>query len=391
MTNNYCYLDNAATTKMSQAALDEMTLYCRDFYGNPSSVHKLGKQARIAFNDYKKMIANIINCETSEIYITSGGTESDNWALQSIASARPYSKIIISSIEHSAILETCKILEKQGHEIVVVPVDHQGIIDIDYLESHLDDNTSIVSIMHANNEIGTIQDISKISKIVHKNGSLFHTDAVQSIGHIPINVKAMGVDLMSASAHKFNGPKGIGFLYCSNEVCLTPFIVGGHQQMGLRAGTENIAGLAGMAKALEENQQLLRSNLDHVTYLEKVLLCELSKSTLDYKINGNLSDKLPGLISISFKKIRGEALADLLAMKDICVSTGSACNSQSDVLSHVLASINLEPDYAYGTIRISIGRYNTEEEIVSAIHEVITIVKKMQNKNISNMSNDSPF
>ena len=369
------YADNAATSILSEKAVESMLPYFNHLYGNPSSRHLMSKGPNSALRDARSLISNCINCDESEIYFTSGGTESDNWALRGIMEDSLNKHMITSSIEHPAIIETCKYLQSKGVDVDYVKVDSKGIVDIDELTKKIRHDTVLVSIMHVNNELGTIQNIKEISKIVHSRGILLHTDAVQSIGHIPINVKDMGVDLLSASGHKFNGPKGVGFLFCSKKVNIKPLLFGGHQQQSLRAGTENIPGIVGMAVALSDNVNHMNENMKHIEEMESMIVDKLKQSKIDCVFNGDQLRKIPGIISVSFRKITGEAITDILSMKNICVSTGSACNSKTQSISHVLTSIGLGEDYIHGTIRISLGKYNTMEEAIIISDSIIELVK----------------
>ena len=375
--DNVIYADNAATTKVLNEALEAMISYHCNYYGNPSSRHIAAKKPKEALINSKKIISECINCQESEIYFTSGGTESDNWALDGVLKATKKTQIIISCIEHSAIIEKCNQLEEEGYTIIKIGVDSKGLVNISELKKVINNNTAIVSIMHVNNEIGTIQKIKEISKIVHEHGSILHTDAVQSLGHINIDVKEMGVDLLSGSGHKFNGPKGVGFLYCKKSIPFDSMIVGGHQQNNMRAGTENIPGIVGMAIALKNNYNTIKQNQDHIREMEKIIKNILANSNIDYIINEEKDLKMPGILSISFKKISGEALVDILSMKKICISTGSACNSNTTEISHVIKAIGVDQEYIKGTIRISLGRFNTENESNIIGNTIVDLVKKL--------------
>jgi cysteine desulfurase len=376
-TDTIIYADNAATTRMLDEVIDIMITYCQHYYGNPSSRHIAAKKPNQALADSRRIIADCINCDESEIFFTSGGTESDNWALEGILKTTQKNHIIISCIEHPAVIEKCNQLEKEGYKITKIKVDSKGSIDLDELKAKIDDNTALVSIMHVNNEIGTIQDLKQISEIVHNKEAIFHTDAVQSLGHIQIDVQEMGIDLLSGSAHKFNGPKGIGFLYCKKTIPLKPLILGGHQQNNKRAGTENVPNIVGMALALKNNCEMMKDNTNKITKMEKIIIDILSKSNLDYKINGRKESKIPGILNISFKDISGEALVDILSMKKICISTGSACNSKTTEISHVLEALDINQNYINGTIRISLGRFNSEQESTIIGNDLVDIVKKL--------------
>lgn len=379
---NQIYADNAATTRLNPDALSAMLPYYQDLFGNPSSRHFMSKKPRDAIQKSSKIIASVINCDPSEIIYTSGGTESDNWALCGLISSEK-NHIITTSIEHAAILRTCEFLQKYGVNITYLPVDSTGTVDVESLADNITPHTAVVSIMHGNNEIGTIQDISSISKIVHDNSSYFHTDAVQTVGHIPIDVKSMGVDLLSSSAHKFNGPRGVGFLYVRKGVPIKSFIHGGNQQYAMRSGTENVPGIVGMATALSINNENIVSNQNYLRNLEKMFYDNFNPFGIDFRYNGNLENKIPGLISISFKNLSAEAIVDLMSIKGICISAGSACNSNSTELSHVLKSIRVPKEYALGTIRISFGISNTKDDVLHVCESLSKVVISM--KNLSNL------
>ncbi len=374
------YADNAATTHLSAAAAHAMEMYSSENYANPSSLHSMGQNAKKILEEARSRIAAVIEAEPSEIYFTSGGTESDNLALKGRAFCYPGEKkrIVTSSIEHHAILNSAEFLSKMGYDIVRLPVDERGIVNLDDLEKAINEDTILVSIMLANNEIGIIEPIRKladIAHIAHKRNVPFHTDAVQAAGHIRVSVKELNVDMLSASAHKFNGPRGIGFLYVRKGIKLTPLINGGGQEAGLRAGTENLPAVMGMTAALEENHNRIAENQNHLLDLEKIILEGLSENNIDYRINGG-KEKLPGLLSLSFKDRDGEKILHRLDLSGICISTGSACNSRETEISHVLKAIALEKSYAKGAIRISFGANNTEEEAREILNALLKVVKR---------------
>ena len=330
---------------------------------------------RRAISEARKIIAEIIGDEEDEIIFTSGGTEADNWALKGILFGKnSRKKIITSTIEHHAILNTCSVLREMGYEVIYLPVDRFGMVSTRDLENVLDENVALVSIMYVNNEIGTIQNIAELSAVTHRCGALFHTDAVQAIGHIGVDVKKEGIDLLSASAHKFNGPKGIGFLYVKAGVELAPLITGGSQEFGKRAGTENVAGIVGMSVSLKENFSGLKENMYFISHLEETFLGIMRRSALDFCINAN-ANKIPGNISLSFFNVEGEVLLHRLDLKGIEIATGSACDSQNTRISHVIRAIGVPEEYAKGTIRISFGKDNTEEDIEIIAKELIKAVK----------------
>ena len=365
------YFDNAATTQMSEVAINALVDVSKHYYGNASSIYSYGRKSKLLLNESRKIIADCIGANSNEIYFTSCGTESDNWVLSQVLN-KTYDKIIVSNIEHHAVLKAADIINKRGIQTIFLPVYNDGVVDIRKLNELIGDGNCLVSIMFQNNETGVIQPIKKISDIVHSNmrQSLFHTDAVQAVGHTHINVKELNVDFLSASAHKFNGPKGVGFLYAREGVELSPFIIGGGQENHLRAGTENVASIYAMAKALQDNVKDLDKNLAHIKYLESVLLHGLDKAGIPYTINGNLNLKAPGVLNISIMGIDGEGLLNVLDMKNICVSTGSACNAGDKKPSHVLKAMNCSDDLIESAVRISIGRYNTQAEVETLIENI---------------------
>lgn len=367
---NVIYADNAATTRMSRRAVEAMTTFLSEEYANPSQPYSLARQPKKALLESRQVIADCIGADPEEIYFTSCGTESDNWAIHE-AKLRKYD-IVTSSIEHHAILHPCARAEATGLNVTYLPVNDKGLIDSFVLERSIVNTPSLVSIMMANNEIGTIQPIKEFCEIAHSKGAIFHTDAVQAIGHIPVNLHDIGVDLLSASAHKFNGPKGIGFLYVKKGLNIHPLIYGGGQEKGLRSGTENVASIVGMATALKENIENADKNTSYLRLLENDLIDSLRSADLDFIRNG--TNHIPGNISISFKGTDGEMLLHRLDLMGISVSTGSACDSQNTQISHVLKAISLDSRYAKGTIRISLGINNSEEDvfyITSALKKII--------------------
>lgn len=357
----FIYADNAATTKLDNEAFEAMTPYLLNEYGNASQPYSFARKPKKALAEARQIIASAINALPEEIYFTSGGTESDNWAIKGSAFIDAEKRATITtSIEHHAVLRACEAIERLGYPVVYINPDSKGIIMPEALEFVITDNTRLVSVMYSNNEIGTIEPIKELAKVAHKHGALFHTDAVQAVGHISIDVKALNVDMLSASAHKFNGPKGIGFLYIRKGVKISSFNDGGSQEFRLRAGTENVASIVGMATALKNNLARLSENKAHILKLEEIFLSELSG--FDFVRNGD-KNHIPGNISLSFKDRDGEAILHRLDLKGICVSTGSACDSLDTRISHVLMAIGLNERYANGTIRISIGKDNTEDDV----------------------------
>lgn len=368
------YADNAATTQLAPEALAEMMPYLQAEYGNVSQPYSFARAAKKALRHARETIARCINAEPEEIYFTSGGTESDNWAIKGVMFGRRdnYS-LITSSIEHHAVLHSAVAVDRMGFPVVYLPVDSTATVTPEVLASSITDSTKLVSIMFSNNEVGTIQPIEELVRIAHRHGALFHTDAVQAVGHIAIDVKKLEVDMLSASAHKFNGPKGVGFLYIKKGTTINPYIDGGSQEYGLRAGTENVALIVGMAKALEKNCAEIPSFTVKMRELESCLIQKLNEAGVDYKRNGN--NCAPGNISLSFKGAEGERLLHRLDLKNIYVSTGSACDSKSTQISHVLQAMKLDKEYAVGTIRVSFGKDNTIED-ASAIADAIASILK---------------
>lgn len=368
------YADNAATTKLDKGALESMLPYMEECFGNPSQPYTFSKKVRKGLREAREIIAHCIGALPEEIYFTSGGTESDNWAIKGIA-RNSRGKVLTSQIEHHAVLNSCKMLECEGHKVEYLPVNSEGIVRPEVLENNISEKCGLVSIMFANNEIGTIEPIQDLVRISHTYGTLFHTDAVQAVGHVPIDVSTLGVDLLSASGHKFNGPKGVGFLFVRKGVEILPFMDGGTQEASMRAGTESVAAIIGMARALEDNCYKINENQQHIMKLENELLARLSSGNVDYIRNG-ASLHLPGNISLSFRDYKGEMLLHRLDLMGIMISTGSACDSKNVQISHVLRAINIPREYAVGTIRISLSKENTLDEIVCIAEAIKKIVGK---------------
>ncbi len=368
------YADHAATTKLDPDAFDAMKPFLLEVYGNASQPYSFSRSSRKAIKSARERIAGCLNADPEEIYFTSGGSESDNWAIKN--TIFPYGgkqAIITSQIEHHAVLHACAAVEKLGYPVAYLPVDSSGVVTVDSLKGYISAQTKLVSVMFANNETGSIQPVKQLCEIAHKNGALFHTDAVQAVGHLPIDVKDLNIDFLSASAHKFNGPKGIGFLYIRRGVDWPALIDGGSQERGLRAGTENVASIVGMAVALENSCKRIEESQAHLNELEAVFFTELHKSSLDYIRNGS-SIHLPGSINVSFKHASGEMLLHRLDLMGICVSTGSACNSKEIEASHVLRAMQVPEDYIQGTIRITLGYENSVDDvkkIVSSIRKIL--------------------
>lgn len=375
------YADNAATTKLDSDSYKAMLEILQNEYGNPSQPYSFSRTVKKLITEARKAIAECINAFTDEIYFTSGGTESDNWALEGVAFNNPGKSIITSQIEHHAILQTCRFLEKQKFPVIYLPVTSNGTVLPNTLKAQIVDTTSLVSIMLANNEIGTIQRIKEFAEIAHAHGALFHTDAVQAVGHIPIDVKKLGVDMLSASAHKFNGPKGIGFLYIKRGTNILPYMNGGKQEDGLRGGTENVASIVGMSIALKNN--VAKLNLNNLLYdKEQFFISQLNKRGImlnrDFLWNGNNKnwEHLPGLISLSFNGKDGETIMHRMDLKGITISTGAACDSVQMQISHVIKAIQVPIKYAMGTIRISLGNYITLEELETIAATIQDILQK---------------
>lgn len=356
------YADNAATTKLDEATFDAMKPFLLEEYGNPSQPYSLSRAPKQALRDARETIAVCIGALPEEIFFTSGGTESDNWAIKGSAFGDERKRTTITtSIEHHAILHACSAIEKLGYPVAYLSPDTQGIVHGDVLQQIITNETRLTSIMFSNNEIGTIQPIKELCTIAHEHGSLFHTDAVQAVGHIPIDVNVLGVDMLSASAHKFNGPKGVGFLYVRKGTKLQPFNDGGAQEFGMRAGTENVAGIVGMARALNDNCKLISQYHDQMIRLEDILIETITKAGLNFIRNGAKAH-IPGNVSLSFNNSDGEMLLHRLDLMGIVVSTGSACDSKNTQISHVIQAVKVPSEFAKGTIRISFGKYNSEED-----------------------------
>lgn len=370
----HIYADNAATTKLDKTTLEAMLPWLLEEYGNASQLYAFARKPKKALADARATIAECIGALPEEIYFTSGGTESDNWVIKSSAFSDSKKQVMITSaFEHHAILHSCSTIEHFGYPVVYMSPSNKGYITPENLEKHITENTRLVSIIFANNELGSIQPIQELCKVAHAHGALFHTDAVQAVGHIKINVHELGVDFLSASAHKFNGPKGIGFLFIRKGAELRPYVDGGSQENLHRAGTENIASIVGMAAALKTNSDSLDKNQLHILKLEKQLLARLDESGVVYRCNC-VESKLPGLLSLSFPDKDGEAILHRMDLMGISISTGSACDSVNAEISHVLKAIHLAENYAKGTIRISLGKNNTQEDVENIVASLVKIV-----------------
>lgn len=378
----YIYLDNAATTRTAPEVVEAMLPYFTENYGNPSSIYAIGSKAKEAVTNVRAQIADTLGAQTNEIYFTGGGSEADNWAL--IATAEAYEKkgkhIITSKIEHHAILHTCQYLEKRGFEITYVDVDENGILKLEELERAIRPDTILISVMFANNEIGTIQPIKEIGAIAKEHGVLFHTDAVQAYAHMPIDVNEMNIDMLSASGHKFNGPKGIGFLYIRTGIKTRSFIHGGQQERGRRAGTENVTGIVGLGKAAQLAFEHMEERTKKELELRDYLIQRIAEEIPYCRLNGDAKQRLSNNVNYSFQFIEGESLLIMLDMKGICGSSGSACTSGALDPSHVLLSIGLPHEIAHGSLRLTVSQDNTMEEmeqVVTAMKEIIEKLRAM--------------
>ncbi len=378
----FIYLDNAATTRVSDAALDAMLPYFRQQYGNPSSLYALGQEAKEALERARATVAGVLNCEPREIIFTSGGSEADNQAIRSAAAigARAGKRHIISTaFEHHAVLHTLSKLEKEGFEVTLLDVHSDGLVRVEELAAAIRPDTCLVTVMYANNEIGTIQPIAEIGRVCRERGVLFHTDAVQAAGHLPIDVRAQNIDLLSLSAHKFHGPKGVGALYARRGIALTNLIEGGAQERGRRAGTENTAGIAGMAAALDEAARNMERDSANMTALRDRLIAGLSQIPHS-ALNGDAEHRLPGNVSFCFEGIEGESLLLLLDDKGVCASSGSACTSGSLDPSHVLLAIGRPHEVAHGSLRLTLSGETSEEDIdytIKAVTEVVAYLRSI--------------
>ena len=370
--NKKIYLDHEATTDVMPEVRDAMLPYLSDDLGHAAASYELGEHAPLVLEDARVKIAHCIGAKPSEIYFTSGGSESDNWAIKNTAGEQKHigKHVITSQIEHHAILHSCEYLEQLGYEVTYLGVDEQGIIDLQELQESITPQTTLISCMYGNNEIGTLQPVVEIGKIARRNHIYFHTDAVQVVGQLPIDLRQLPVDMLSASAHKFHGPKGVGFLYVRDGVMIPSFIHGGSQEMGKRAGTENVAGIVGMAKALTCSVNELSEVRRRIRYLRNYLVERVLKEIPDVRYNGHPRLRLPGNANFSFKGIEATTLLVLLEEDGIFASAGSACNTGKSRVSHVIEAIGVPEDYAAGTIRLTLGRENTKEEIDQTIESL---------------------
>lgn len=374
---NIIYLDNSATTPIKSEVLQEMMPYLTTEYGNASSLYSVGRSAKRAIEKARNRVAELLNCNHNEIYFTGGGSESDNIALKGFAYANKEkgNHIITSKIEHPAILETCKTLERQGFEVSYINVNEDGIIDVEELRKSIKTNTILISVMTANNEVGTVQPIEEIAKIAHDNNIVFHTDAVQAIGNVQIDVEKMKIDMLSLSSHKINGPKGVGALYIKNGIEVEKFINGGHQEKDRRAGTENVAGIVGIGKAAEIARKNMETHIRNLSKIRDYYIKKVQKEIPNIRINGSMENRLPGNANISFKGVNASELIFKLDERGICVSSGSACSSENTNPSHVLTAMNVPEVYLNSAIRTTFGDNNTFEQV----DYVVKILKQIIN------------
>lgn len=374
------YLDNAATTKTAPEVVEAMLPYFTERYGNPSAIYSLGADAKKAVNGARKTIADAIGAKQEEIYFTAGGSEADNWALKAAAEScsGKGKHIITTKIEHHAILHTCEYLEKRGFEVTYLEVDENGLVDLEKLKAAIRPDTILISVMFANNEIGTVEPIGEIGAIARERGILFHTDAVQVFGQLPINVEELKIDMLSTSAHKLNGPKGIGMLYIRTGVKIRSFIHGGGQERSRRAGTENVPGIVGFGAAVKRALRIMDEKIKKETELRDYLIDRIEKEIPHCRLNGDRKKRLPGNVNFSFLYIEGESMLIMLDMKGICASSGSACTSGSLDPSHVLLAIGLKHEEAHGSLRLTLSEENTKEELDTVVDNLKEIVQRLR-------------
>ncbi len=374
------YLDNAATTKTAPEVVEAMLPYFGEAYGNPSAIYSLGSAGKKAVNEARRSIAKLINAGQEEIYFTAGGTEADNWALKAVAESygEKGRHIITTKIEHHAVLHTCGYLEKKGFEVTYLDVDQDGLVDLEELKAAIRPDTILISVMYANNEIGTIEPVGEIGAIARERGILFHTDAVQAFGQVPLDVEALKVDMLSASAHKVNGPKGVGMLYIRAGLKLRSFIHGGAQERNRRAGTENVPGIVGFGAAAARAMKLMEEKGRKERELREYLIRSIEKQIPYCRLNGHRERRLPGNVNFSFQFIEGESLLIMLDMKGICASSGSACTSGSLDPSHVLLAIGLKHEEAHGSLRMTLSEDNTVEELDEVVEALKAIVGRLR-------------
>jgi len=388
MSERRIYMDNAATTATRPEVLEAMLPYFTQHYGNPSSIHAYGRDARRAIENARKQVAAALGCEPREVYFTAGGSESDNWAIRCALQNKQGKHIITSAIEHHAVLHTCEYMEKQGYEVTYLPVDEYGLVSVDDVKKAIRPNTALITIMAANNEIGTIQPIAEIGKLAKEAGILFHTDAVQAVGAVPINVKEWNVDMLSLSGHKFHAPKGVGALYVRKGIRITNLIYGGAQERGLRAGTENLPGIVGLGKAIELAVAEIPEYTERLTKLRDKLIDGILASIPDVQLNGHRTQRLPGNVNVSVRYVEGEALLMRLDLAGIAASSGSACTSGSLDPSHVLLAIGLPHEIAHGSLRLSLGNDTTEEDVdyvLETLPNIVTTLRAMSPLNADNL------
>ena len=378
------YFDNSATTKVKKEVMDKMFPYFVESYGNPSSLYALGRIAKAGIEEARKQVANLINCDKNEIYFTSGGTESDNTALKGIMylNKNKGKHLITTKIEHHAILNTCKTLEENGYKVTYLNVDKEGIIDLEELINAITKDTVLISVMFANNEIGSIEPIEKVGRIAKEKGIIFHTDAVQACGNVEIDVKKMNIDMLSLSGHKIGAPKGIGALYVNKTIEFKKLIDGGHQERDKRAGTENVAGMIGLGESCKIAKNNMEAHVHKLQKLRDFYFSEIQNEIPDIQINGSMEHRLAGNSNISFKGIDGNELLMKLDEKGICASAGSACSSGSGMPSHVLTAIGVTSEYAEGTLRVTFCDENTKEDVEYLVENLTQIVKEIRNKDI---------
>ena len=377
---NRIYMDNAATTRVTEPVFEAMKPYFCETYGNPSSVHAFGRDARRAVEEARRQVAAALGCEAKEVYFTGCGTESDNWAIKGCAYAAKNGRktIVSTTIEHHAVLHTLEQLEKEGFNVIYVPVDEEGIVKMDEMEKAITEDTLLVTVMAANNEIGTIQPITEIAALAHAKGALFHTDAVQAIGSIRFSVKEMGIDMLSLSGHKFHAPKGVGVLYIKNGLRIRPLIAGGAQERTQRAGTENLASIVALGKAITLANENIEAHNAKLTEMRDALIDKILAAIPETRLNGHREKRLPGNVNVSISYIEGEALLLSLDLKGIAASSGSACTSGSLDPSHVLLAIGLPHEIAHGSLRLSLSEENTMEEVDYVVDALEDIVKRLR-------------
>lgn len=377
---NRIYMDNAATTRVTEPVFEAMKPYFCEKFGNPMSVHSFGRESRRAVEEARRQVAAALNADSREIYFTGCGTESDNWALRGAAYAKGNTRrtLVTTTIEHHAILHTAEQLEKEGFKVVYVPVDEFGIVKLDEMEKAITEDVFLVSVMTANNEIGTIQPIEEIARMAHAKGALFHTDAVQAIDSVKIDVKAMGIDLLSLSGHKFHAPKGVGALYMKNSVHIERLIRGGAQERTQRAGTENLASIVGLGKAIELATADIDAHNAKLTGMRDHMISEILTRIPETRLNGDATRRLPGNVNVSVRYIEGESLLLSLDLKGIAASSGSACTSGALDPSHVLLAIGLPHEIAHGSLRLTMNEENTMEEVDTVVEALVEIVKRLR-------------